>query len=139
MDGKPLSFVDPLGLCKRVPCFWDGMGLPPRGGGGASGGARGGITPTRGSSSSKGDAYPSSGKVNSTEQLARDAKRMSGKELDKACKNNGYKDAHDLKRDFGLDRKWDIFVDKNGQLYSGPRQGSGTPQPLYINKSGAIN
>jgi hypothetical protein len=70
------------------------------------------------------------------EQKAKDAKRMSDKELDKAAKNNGYKDAHDLKKDFGLDSKYDIFKDGDGNLYSGPRQGTGVPQPLGINASG---
>lgn len=71
-----------------------------------------------------------------SEQDARDAKRMSGKELDKACKNNNYKDAHDMKRDLGLDSKSDIFVDKNGNMYSGPRQGTGLPQYLHMNAMG---
>ena len=61
---------------------------------------------------------------------------MSKKELEKAAKNNGYKDAHEMKRDFQLDSKSDIFVDKKGNLYHGPRKGTGTPQPLGINKSG---
>jgi len=73
-----------------------------------------------------------------TEQDALDAKRMTGRELDKACKANGYEDAHALKRDLGLDSKSDIFVDKNGNLYSGPRKGSGTPQYLHMNNRGII-
>jgi RHS repeat-associated protein len=134
VDNDPIHFTDPYGLCKRAPCFWDGMGMPPRGAGGHGSGM---TTPTRGSDASSRGL--SKGNLKTADQLAKDATRMSGNELDKACKNNGYKDAHDLKKDFGLDRRWDIFVDKNGQLYSGPRQGSGTPQPLNINKSGAIN
>lgn len=70
------------------------------------------------------------------EQDAKDAKRMSGKQLDKACRANGYEDAHAMKKDLGLDSKSDIFVDKNGNLYSGPRQGTGTPQYLHMNSSG---
>lgn len=61
---------------------------------------------------------------------------MSKKELEKAAKNNGYKDAHELKRDFQLDSKSDIFVDKKGNLLHGPRKGTGTPQRLGINKNG---
>ena len=67
------------------------------------------------------------------EQNGKDTKRMSKKELDKAARNNGYKDAHDMKRDYQLDSKRDIFVDKNGNMYEGPRQGTGTPQSLGIN------
>ncbi|MDD2777107.1 MAG: hypothetical protein PHU06_14240 [Gallionella sp.] len=61
---------------------------------------------------------------------------MSDKELDKACKKNGYKDAHDFKRELGLDSKSDIFVDKNGNMYSGPRQGTGNLQYLHMNETG---
>lgn len=70
------------------------------------------------------------------EQKAKDSKRMSDKELDRAAKNNGYKDAHDLKRDFGLDSKYDIFKGKDGQMYYGPRQGTGTPQPMNLHVNG---
>ncbi|MES2785274.1 MAG: RHS repeat-associated core domain-containing protein [Pseudomonadota bacterium] len=73
-----------------------------------------------------------------TEQEARDAKRMSERELNKACRANGYEDAHSLKRDLGLDSKSDIFVDKNGNLYSGPRKGSGVPQYLHMNTRGIV-
>jgi Bacterial toxin 33 len=75
-------------------------------------------------------------KKDDEEQKAKDSKRMSDKELDKAAKNNGYKDAHDLKRDFQLDSKYDIFKGKDGQMYYGPRQGTGTPQPMNLNISG---
>jgi hypothetical protein len=68
-----------------------------------------------------------------SEQDAKDAKRMSDKELQKACKANGYEDAHALKRDLGLDSKSDIFSDGKGNMYSGPRQGTGTPQYLHMN------
>jgi len=73
-----------------------------------------------------------------TEQETRDAKRMSDRELQKACKANGYEDAHAMKRDLGLDSKSDIFVDKNGNLYSGPRKGSGLPQYLHMNTRGIV-
>ncbi len=33
-----------------------------------------------------------------------------------------------------VDSKGDIFVDKHGNLYEGTSQGTGTPQPLGINK-----
>ena len=73
-----------------------------------------------------------------TEQDALDAKRMTDRELDKACKANGYEDAHAFKKDLGLDSKSDIFVDKNGNLYSGPRKGSGIPQYLHMNNRGIV-
>ncbi|KQO27227.1 RHS repeat-associated core domain-containing protein [Acidovorax sp. Leaf78] len=73
-----------------------------------------------------------------TEQDALDAKRMTDRELDRACKANGYEDAHAFKRDLGLDSKSDIFSDKNGNLYSGPRKGSGTPQYLHMNDRGIV-
>ncbi len=70
------------------------------------------------------------------EQAAKDSKRMSKKELESAAKKNGYEDAHALKRDYGLDSRSDIFVDKQGNMYAGPRQGTGTPQRLGINING---
>lgn len=73
-----------------------------------------------------------------TEQDALDAKRMTDRELDKACKANGYEDAHAFKKDLGLDSKFDIFMDKNGNLYSGPRKGSGIPQYLHMNNRGIV-
>ena len=73
-----------------------------------------------------------------TEQDALDAKRMTDRELDKACRANGYEDAHAFKKDLGLDSKSDIFVDKNGNLYSGPRKGSGIPQYLHMNNRGIV-
>jgi hypothetical protein len=79
---------------------------------------------------------PPEGDGDDEEQKAKDSKRMSDKELDKAAKNNGYKDAHDLKRDFNLDSKYDIFKGKDGQMYYGPRQGTGTPQPMNLNVNG---
>lgn len=69
-------------------------------------------------------------------KAAKDAKRMSSKQLEKAAKENGYKDAHALKEDYGLNSKSDIFVDKDGNLYAGPRQGSGTPQRIGIRIDG---
>jgi len=71
-----------------------------------------------------------------SEQDAKSAVRMNDKQLQKACKANGYEDAHALKRDLGLDSKYDIFSDKNGNMYSGPRQGTGIPQYLHMNTSG---
>ncbi len=73
-----------------------------------------------------------------SEQDARDAKRMSDRELEKACRANGYKDAHAMKDDLGLNSKSDIFSDKNGNMYSGPRQGTGTPNYLHMNTRGII-
>jgi uncharacterized protein RhaS with RHS repeats len=110
VTNNPLRFVDPLGLaieCKPV------VKLP-------------GVEI---------QACTENGKEPS-DQDAKDAKRMSGKELDKACKNNGYKDAHDLKRDFDLGSDKDIFADKNGNMYAGPRKGPGTPEYLHINTQG---
>lgn len=71
-----------------------------------------------------------------SEQEAKDAKRMKDKQLDQAAKNNGYRDAHDLKNDLGLNSKSDIFVDKQGRMYAGPRLGSGTPRYLHMNAEG---
>lgn len=71
-----------------------------------------------------------------SEQDAKDATRMSKGELDQACKNNGYKDAHDMKRDLQLDSKYDIFADKHGNMYAAPRQGTGIPQYLNMNTQG---
>ena len=75
------------------------------------------------------------GKIPS-EQDAKDAKRMSDRELDKACKNNGYKDPHDFKRDYGLGSDKDIFVDRHGNMYAGPRKGTGIPQYLNMDSKG---
>lgn len=61
---------------------------------------------------------------------------MSGKQLDKACEANGYKNAHDLKRDLGIGSDRDIFSDRNGNMYSGPRNGTGPMEWLKINTSG---
>ena len=73
-----------------------------------------------------------------SEQSAKNAKRMSEKELDKACKNNEYKDAHDMKRDLGYGKETDIFADKDGNMYAGPRKGTGTPQYIHMNTSGIV-
>ena len=75
-------------------------------------------------------------KQEDAEQDAKDARRMSDKEQKKAAIANGYEDEHDLKDDFGLNSKTDIFVGKSGELYEGNHVGSGTPQPLGINKYG---
>lgn len=112
-EGNPLKYTDPLGLavkCKTI------AKIPLIGD--LQECTEDGTTPT--------------------EQEARDAKRMTGRELDKACKANGYEDAHAFKRDLGLDSKSDIFVDKNGNLYSGPRKGTGLPQYLHMNTRGIV-
>ena len=110
MKGQPLRYIDPLGLaieCKTV------LKLP----------------------FFDVQECTENGKVPS-EQDAKDAKRMSDKELDKACKNNNYKDAHDMKRDLGYGKETDIFADKDGNMYAGPRKGTGIPQYLHMNTSG---
>ena len=43
-----------------------------------------------------------------------------------------------MKDDLGLNSKSDIFSDKNGNMYSGPRQGTGTPNYLHMNIRGII-
>ena len=43
-----------------------------------------------------------------------------------------------MKDDLGLNSKSDIFSDKNGNMYSGPRQGTGTPNYLHMNTRGII-
>ena len=110
VENNPLKYLDPLGLaieCKTV------LKLPGY----------------------DVQACTENGKEPS-EQDAKDANRMSNKELDKACKNNGYEDAHEMKRDHDLGSDRDIFVDKNGNMYSGPRKGPGTNQYLHMNTQG---
>jgi hypothetical protein len=112
-EGNPLKYTDPLGLsvkCKTI------LKIPMIGD--VQECTEDGTTPT--------------------EQEARDAKRMSKSELDKACKANGYADAHAMKNDLGLDSKVDIFADKNGNLYAGPRKGSDLPQYLHMNTRGIV-
>ena len=70
------------------------------------------------------------------EQDGKDAKRMSDKRLDKAAKRNGYRDAHHLKEDFQLDSRSDIFADRNGNMWAGPRKGTGAMERLGINING---
>jgi hypothetical protein len=67
---------------------------------------------------------------------AKSSKRMSGSQLDKACRNNNFEDAHDLKKQFGLSSDSDIFADSDGNMYYGPRQGTGTPQYMWMNTEG---
>ncbi|WP_408611927.1 RHS repeat-associated core domain-containing protein [Chitiniphilus purpureus] len=110
VNGNPISLVDPYGLAIKCKTFLKLPGFDIQ-------------------ACTKDDQSPS-------EQDAKDATRMSDKELDRACKNNGYKDAHDMKRDLGLDSKGDIFSDKNGNMYSGPRKGTGIPQYLNMNVKG---
>ncbi len=110
MYANPLIYADPLGLavkCKTI------LKLPFR----------------DIQACTTDDSTPS-------EQDAKDATRMSKTELDEACKNNGYKDAHDMKRDLQLDSKYDIFADKHGNMYAGPRKGTGIPQYLNMNTQG---
>jgi RHS repeat-associated protein len=110
--GNPLAYVDPMGLaieCKTV------LKLPFFD---VQSCTENGQTPS--------------------EQSAKDAKRMSDKELDKACKNNGYEDAHDMKRDLGYGKETDIYADKDGNMYAGPRKGTGTPQYIHMNTSGIV-
>lgn len=113
VDGNPLSYTDPLGLavkCKTV------AKIPLIGD--LQECTEDGRTPT--------------------EQEARSAKRMTDRELQRACKANGYEDAHALKEDLRLDARSDIFVDGNGNMYSGPRQGTGLPQYLHMNTRGIV-
>jgi len=64
---------------------------------------------------------------------ARDAKRISSnKEADRIARNNGFKDAHDLKRSFGLDSRSDLFVGRNGRVYAGAHNGRGAREWLGI-------
>jgi len=67
----------------------------------------------------------------------RDSKRMSNKKLEQAAKRNGYKDAHDMKNQLGLDSKSDIYADKNGDMYSGGTKGHNRSlDPLGHNVNG---
>lgn len=113
VDGNPLSLVDPFGLavkCKTVAKIPLVGDLQEC--------IEDGSTPS--------------------EQEARDAKRMSEGELHRACRANGYQDAHTLEQELGLDARSDIFVDKNGNMYAGPRKGSGLPQYLHMNTRGIV-
>lgn len=110
--GNPVSHVDPLGLAVKCKTVLKLPGFDVQ-------------------TCNEDGTSPS-------EQDAKDAKRMTDKELDKACKNNNYKNAHELKDDLGLNSKSDIFVDKNGNMYSGPRQGTGIPQYLHMNIEGWV-
>lgn len=114
VSGNPLSFSDPYGLTEKCVTVISVLGVDIK-------------------------ACAEDGKHDSScdaNQEAKDAKRMSSDELEKAAKKNGYNDAHEMKRDFKLDSKRDIFSDKHGNLYEGPRKGPGTPQPLGLNKYG---
>ncbi|MGS1119546.1 RHS repeat-associated core domain-containing protein [Rhodanobacter sp. UC4436_H3] len=116
VGGNPLNYVDQLGLVKecktivRIPIPLIGLNL-------------------------EGQQCAENGQAPSV-QDAKDAKRMSKDRLDKACKANGYKDAHELKRDLGLGSDRDIFSDRNGNMYSGPRSGSGAMEWLKMNTGG---
>lgn len=66
----------------------------------------------------------------------RDLVKLLQDRLVEACKRNGFKDAHHMKREHGLDSSFDIFEDKNGNMYYGPRQGTGLPQYLHMNSMG---
>lgn len=63
-------------------------------------------------------------------------RKLSDRELDAAAKKNGYRDAHDLKQDFGFGGETDIYVDKDGNMYGADRGGRGTSEPLDINVDG---
>jgi hypothetical protein len=113
VDGNPLSYTDPLGLavkCKTVAKIPLVGDLQEC--------VEDGTTPT--------------------EQEAKSAKRMTDRELQRACNANGYDDAHALKKNLNLDAKSDIFVDRNGNMYSGPRKGTGIPQYLHMNTRGIV-
>ena len=89
-------------------------------------------------SSSSGQAAANGPEDDEPKQIdpAKDTKRMDKKQLSRAAENNGYKDIHELKQDFNLGSKSDIFVDKAGNLYAGPRVGTGAMEPLNINANG---
>jgi RHS repeat-associated protein len=82
------------------------------------------------------DDDPDKGDRKKTDQNVKDVKRVDTNRLDQAAKKNGYKDIHDLKRDLGYGKDTDIFVDKDGNLYAGPRLGTGRMEPLGINITG---
>ncbi len=92
------------------------------------------------STDKEGTENPSTDNDNQTEeekQAAKDAKRLSNKRADKAAQNNGYDDAHDLKKGYDLDRTSDLFVDKDGNLYAGPTKGrQGSIESLDIKFNG---
>jgi hypothetical protein len=60
-------------------------------------------------------------------------KEASKSDLSKAARGDGYTRVEDWKRrELGLDSKDQILIDRNGNLYSVPRQGEGPPQPLNV-------
>jgi hypothetical protein len=78
-------------------------------------------------------------KRNDNNKAQTDAKRMNDRQLDKAARNNGFRDIHDFKQELRLDSKSDIFVDKSGNLFSGPTRGfkgSVDLEPLGYNVNG---
>jgi len=67
------------------------------------------------------------------EKDGRDAKRVSNnKEADRIARDNGFKDAHDLKRSFNLNSRSDLFVGRSGRVYSGAHNGRGAREWLGI-------
>lgn len=71
------------------------------------------------------------------EQAGKDAKRMSKSEADMAAINNGYESVHEMKKDYQMGAKDDLFKDTEGEIYRGPtRSQPGIPQKLGINING---
>ena len=62
-----------------------------------------------------------------------DVRRASPAELQAAAKADGYNSVEEWKqKELELNARSDILKDKDGNLYSVPRQGTGVPQPLGV-------
>ncbi len=62
--------------------------------------------------------------------------RLSPKELQKAAKRNGFRDVHEMKNELKIDKNFDVFVDREGNMYSGPTKsakGQISQEPLGYN------
>jgi hypothetical protein len=52
-------------------------------------------------------------------------KHIPDNKANEIANNLGYKNAHDLKREFNTNSNSDIFVDKRGNVYLGNKNGKG--------------
>ena len=64
--------------------------------------------------------------------MAKDAKRVGAKRVNEIAQQAGYDDAEDLKREFGYGSETDLFIDRDGNLYAGPRKGVGAMEDLHV-------
>jgi RHS repeat-associated protein len=94
---------------------------PPGPGGGGSGG--GGGRDGGGGQSDDGSEEPNPGNM----------KRLTSRDMQRVAEDNGYDNFHDFKtNELQLDSRSDVVKDNQGNLYSVPRQGTGSPQSLGV-------